>query len=75
MPIFEYQCKSCGKIFEKLTFNRTKVQECPSCKSGNTEKKLSVFSGIVSGSDKSCPAKSACESTGHTCGSCCPMHH
>lgn len=75
MPIFEYQCKGCGKVFEKLTFDRAKIPECPSCKSSDTEKKLSVFSGIISGSDKSCPAKSACESSGHTCGSCCPMHH
>lgn len=75
MPIFEYQCKSCGKNFEKLIFDRAKIQECPSCKSKNTEKKLSVFSGIVSGANKSCPARSACETTGHTCGSSCPMHH
>jgi len=73
MPIFEYQCRYCGKIFEKLTFDKVETQKCPYCKSTNTEKKLSVFSSI--NSNKSCFAKSACESTGHTCGSCCPMHY
>ena len=81
MPIFEYTCKSCGKNFEKLVLKATdETFPCPECGSISTEKKLSVFSGIVAGSTKgACPSATACESSGRPscCGSSgcgCPMH-
>lgn len=43
MPIFEYECKSCGKIFEEFVDDRN-IQEVP-CKCGNIAKK------IISGSN------------------------
>lgn len=42
MPIFEYACKDCGKNFELLVRQSTKI-ECPSCKGEKLEKQLSVF--------------------------------
>jgi putative FmdB family regulatory protein len=35
MPIYEYQCKKCGYIFEQIEFkNIPKIStECPICKS------------------------------------------
>ena len=41
MPIYEYQCKSCGNRFEVLVRSSTTV-ECPSCKSASLEKQVSV---------------------------------
>lgn len=49
MPIFEFRCKDCGKVFEvlfKSSDEKLKVT-CPACKSAKSEKMLSVFSGKV----------------------------
>ena len=51
MPIFEFECSDCGKIFEKIT----KVQEkpcCPQCKSSNLRKLISAFS--TNANDRKC---------------------
>ena len=45
MPIYEYNCKKCGKKFEKLvkiSEGNIKV-ECPDCGSGDVKKVFSVF--------------------------------
>jgi putative FmdB family regulatory protein len=43
MPIFEYECRACGHEFEQLV--RTgDVPACPSCKSPDLEKLLSLSS-------------------------------
>lgn len=46
MPIFEYQCKTCGARFEEIVLNNEAVC-CPKCKSEDTAKLLSrvVFGG------------------------------
>lgn len=49
MPIYEYECKHCGEIFEHLTYNtKLEVCGCPVC---NTESKriISSFSFDVRG--------------------------
>jgi putative FmdB family regulatory protein len=58
VPIYEYQCKSCGEKFEKLvrTMGEAKPKiACPKCGSEQTTKALSVFavaeSSSVKGSD------------------------
>ncbi len=47
MPIFEFRCEDCGKLFETLA-KRDETVECPDCKSKNTKKQLSKF-GFASG--------------------------
>ena len=44
MPIFEYQCRACGKEFEKLVRGSSPAPECPSCNSVDLQKKISTFS-------------------------------
>jgi putative FmdB family regulatory protein len=52
MPLYEYQCKKCGKQFEKVVSisEAGKKQICPYCGGKNTEKMLSVFSAKSSSS-------------------------
>lgn len=61
MPIFEYQCKKCERLFEELVMNSTQEVCCPSCGSSDIEKLISAIA-------KSCRGcgSSACSSPGHT---------
>ena len=61
MPIYEYACRSCGHAFETLVRSDT-VPDCPSCRSTDLEKKLSVFATA-----KSAAAPAA---SGHACAAC-----
>ena len=42
MPIFEYECRSCGERFEQLILPST-TPECPACRGGDLEKQISLF--------------------------------
>jgi len=61
MPIYEYRCRKCGKVFEKFQ----KISEggdhltCPSCGGKKPEKLLSSFS-----SSKESDSSSSCGPTG-----------
>ena len=47
MPLFEYECRKCGQLFEALVVGaRTPV--CPKCKSQDLEKRVSAlgFAGV-----------------------------
>ncbi len=63
MPIYEYRCRKCGKVFEKIQ----KLNEgpenvlCPRCGEGNPEKLVSSFSSTKSGE-----FSSSCSSSGTT---------
>ena len=41
MPIFDFICKECKKVFEKMVRTDTAQVECPDCGS-STEKKISA---------------------------------
>jgi putative FmdB family regulatory protein len=61
MPLFEYKCESCGKVFEELVSRSDQQVPCPSCRSDNARKLISTFSaapGGSSGSDTPCGAPS-----------------
>lgn len=56
MPIHDYQCESCGYIFEEVTFRMDAVKistECPNCKKdgklGFAKKIMSSGSFIIHG--------------------------
>jgi putative FmdB family regulatory protein len=52
MPLFEYECRACGRQFEYLT-RAGQSPACPSCASAELEKRLSAFA--VGGSTASFP--------------------
>ncbi len=54
MPIYEYNCKKCGRTFEKLvrTSEGDKSMGCPDCGSGEVKRVFSVFGVGGSGGSK-----------------------
>ncbi|HOE63782.1 MAG TPA: zinc ribbon domain-containing protein [Candidatus Sumerlaeota bacterium] len=65
MPVYEYQCKSCGATFEREQgMNDAPVKECPDCK-GEVRRLISgggfLFKGKTHGD--SC----SLETSGRTC--------
>ena len=50
MPIFEYACGKCGKVFEKLILGKSQEPlVCPDCGSKQVEQKFSTFSSSSAG--------------------------
>ncbi len=43
MPIYDFDCASCGHTFEELILG-SEAPECPKCSSADVEKKVSSFS-------------------------------
>jgi putative FmdB family regulatory protein len=46
MPIYEYQCRNCGKTFEMLRSlkNADEDLQCPDCHGQEVERRFSSFS-------------------------------
>jgi putative FmdB family regulatory protein len=63
MPLFEYECLSCGKRFELLVRADTKPS-CPMCGKARLEKLMSAFAAH-SGGDEGVPP---CRREGSGCG-------
>ncbi len=64
MPIYEYVCADCGEQFEKLMrFSDPNIDhpDCPECRSGNTNKRLSTFASF--GNNASSAGTSSCGSS------------
>jgi putative FmdB family regulatory protein len=61
MPIYEFKCRKCGQTFEVLFWNSDQktAAACPGCKSTQTRRLMSAFSGKVGNT-----------SSGGSCGSC-----
>ena len=64
MPLFEYECRGCGKHFEYLTRDG-QTPACPACKGMDLQKLMSVFAA-----QSSSPAKSFSDRPMSACGSC-----
>lgn len=51
MPIYEYKCDNCGKIFEVIQkISDIKLPRCTSCKTGNVRRILSSSGFRLKGS-------------------------
>jgi putative FmdB family regulatory protein len=63
MPLFEYECRDCGKPFEAFV-TAERVPECPACHGSNLAKLLSSpgMVGVASARSEGCamPAAPAC---------------
>ena len=70
MPIYEYQCTSCGKEFEVLVRSSSPAPQCPSCQGTQLHKKLSAFATISSAASTQADLPAACQSCGGAPGSC-----
>lgn len=47
MPIYEYQCKKCGRIFEALVMGKDKEPlECDKCGSKDVVRQISAVNSI-----------------------------
>ncbi|MGB9867197.1 MAG: FmdB family zinc ribbon protein [Bacillota bacterium] len=71
MPIFEYKCNECGKIFESLERQGELPgrKDCPHCGSSKLTRLLSRFSARSSGGTKI--GGSSCSScSGGSCSTC-----
>jgi len=43
MPTFEYICRDCRTVFEKIMAEAGELPNCPGCKSGKTQKRVTIF--------------------------------
>ena len=64
MPIYEYQCRTCGKEFEMLVRESSQAPACPECSSMELRKKLSTFAAITSTPSSQGDMPAACQSCG-----------
>lgn len=73
MPIYEFECRACGKKFEEFfqSMSGAKSAPCPKCKSKRTQRQFSVFG--MGGSSKSSGGGSSC--SGCSRGSCSGCKH
>lgn len=61
MPIYEYRCSDCSKIFEKIIWNsKEEGVSCPYCRGEKVVRLLSAFSKAGSQSGKGVSMPSAC---------------
>jgi putative FmdB family regulatory protein len=58
MPIYEYRCKDCEKVFETFVSSISDADTvvCKKCESKNVVKQISSFSSRMSGSTSGAPA-------------------
>ncbi len=62
MPIYEYACRSCGKVFEAFLIRRTDEAEvaCPVCATREVEKVISRPAAVSAGSGAMAPRGGGC---------------
>ncbi|OGV58574.1 MAG: hypothetical protein A2X49_00535 [Lentisphaerae bacterium GWF2_52_8] len=71
MPIYEFECLSCGREFDELVRNAGQAVECCKCSSKKIRKKMSVFGFSGGGRTKTSDSGHSCSScSGGNCGSC-----
>ncbi len=69
MPIYEYRCIDCDKVFEKLIFRKDQAISCPICGNDNVKRVMSVC-GFKTGGDKGAASSRTSGSAGSSCAGC-----
>jgi putative FmdB family regulatory protein len=65
VPLYEYACRQCGRVFEDLVFGKAPAPVCPACSGADVERLLSrVAVGRAEGAAAAGPAAGACGSCG-----------
>ncbi len=67
MPIYGFECKTCGTGFETLV-RASEEPACPSCGSVDLDRQLSLIAPPAKRGGSPAPP---CESGEETCGYCC----
>lgn len=75
MPIYEFQCGQCGRVFEELVKVGSTGEglSCPACGCAHIEKKMSACNSKVTASAAGCPMadSGACGMADMGGGGCC----
>jgi putative FmdB family regulatory protein len=48
MPLYEYECSSCGALFERLRQMDDADPNCPRCSSAHVARRISMFAATTS---------------------------
>lgn len=66
MPIYEYACRACGKVFEAFLFRRTDEAEvaCPDCATREVERVISRPAAVSSSGTAPGPRGGGCGPVG-----------
>ena len=66
MPIYEFQCRKCGEVFEQLFFpsDKTRGIVCPSCGAEDPCKLMSAFSCSASAEGSAASEAASCAPRG-----------
>ncbi len=66
MPLYEYRCNDCGKVFEKMVrwSEADRIPACPHCSSQDTKKKISTIASIGAENSQGGASSSSCGSSG-----------
>jgi putative FmdB family regulatory protein len=72
MPVYDYKCQKCGKVFEKFIRSLSAAAEVKCEKCGSAKVKKMVTCCAISSGGKSENASSSKSS--HSCGSCSGSH-
>jgi putative FmdB family regulatory protein len=75
MPIFDYQCNDCGKIYDVFHKGKELVEDivCPSCGATGFKKLMSAPMVSMGSSSASESSYSSCD-TGSCCGGSCGIN-
>ncbi len=62
MPIYEYACRACGKVFEAFLLRRSDEAEvaCPECSTREVERVISRPAAVSTGSGWGAPSGGGC---------------